>query len=79
MNTLQKTIDTLRPGDLWFTKPSLDVFGDLIISMMQYRPSDRPSASDVLQHPWFQRRPALKYAPGEMTWETIGRPRVTHK
>ncbi|CAD6594389.1 MAG: hypothetical protein ASARMPRED_009328 [Alectoria sarmentosa] len=51
-NILQRTIDTLRPGDMWFTKPSLDTFGDLIISMMQYRPSDRPSASDVLQHPW---------------------------
>ena len=51
LDTLQSTVDELRPGNLWFSKPNLDTFGDLIISMTQYRPSDRPSASDVLQHP----------------------------
>ena len=66
MNTLQETIEELRPGELWFTKLDIDIFGDLIVSMTQYRPSDRPSASDVLQHPWFQRRPAMVYTPGEI-------------
>lgn len=42
--------------------------------MMQYRPLDRPSASDVLQHRWFQRSPALTYAPEEMTGRTGGYP-----
>ncbi|CAF9908280.1 hypothetical protein IMSHALPRED_006629 [Imshaugia aleurites] len=66
IDMLQSTVDGLRPGDLWFSKPSLDTFGDLIISMTQYRPVDRPSASEVLRHPWFQRSPALTYAPGEI-------------
>ena len=67
---LQASDDRLRPGDLWFSKASLGSFADLIISMTQYRPSDRPSASEVLQHPWFQRSPDLDYEPGEITWET---------
>ena len=66
INTLQATVDALQPRDLWFTKPSLDTFSDLITSMTQYRPSDRSSASEVLQHLWFQRRPDLIYTPGEV-------------
>lgn len=27
--------------------------------MTQYRPSDRPSATEVLKDPWFQRCPSL--------------------
>ena len=63
---LQQTLDSLQAGQLWFSKRSLDDFGDLVTSMTQYRPSDRPSASDVLQHSWFRRGPDLLYTPGEI-------------
>ena len=66
MDILQDSLDGLQPGELWLTKPDLDTFGGLIISMTQYRPSERPSASEVLEHPWFQRRPTLVYASGEI-------------
>ncbi|KAL2052447.1 hypothetical protein ABVK25_007319 [Lepraria finkii] len=49
----------ILPGTLWFSKGDLDTLGDLLTSMTQYRPSDRPSAAEVLKHPWFQHRPSL--------------------
>ena len=49
----------ILPGALWFSKGDLDTLGDLLTSMTQYRPSDRPSAAEVLKHPWFQHRPSL--------------------
>ncbi len=35
------------------------MLGDLLNSMMQFRPSERPTADEVLKHPWFQHRPSL--------------------
>lgn len=41
----------------YFSKADIDTLGTLLQSMMQYRPSDRPQASDLLNHTWFQRNP----------------------
>ena len=57
--TLKDDIRSILPGSLWFSKGDLDTLGDLLTSMTQYRPSDRPSAAEVLKHPWFQHRPSL--------------------
>ena len=37
----------------------LQTLGDLLRSMTQYHASNRPSATEVLKHPWFQRCPSL--------------------
>ena len=58
-NGLQSSLSNIHPGTEWFSKDSLDSLGDLLVSMTQYRPSDRPSATQVLQHRWFQRCPSL--------------------
>jgi len=49
----------MAPGVEWFSEADLDTLCDLLHSMIQYRPSDRPSAVEVLKHSWFQRRPRL--------------------
>ncbi|MCJ1425254.1 hypothetical protein MMC29_003142 [Sticta canariensis] len=41
----------------YFSKADIDTLGTLLQSVMQYRPSDRPRASDLLNHTWFQRNP----------------------
>ncbi|KAL2041156.1 hypothetical protein N7G274_006100 [Stereocaulon virgatum] len=40
-----------------FSKAEIDTLGTLLQLMMQYRPSDRPKASDLLNYTWFQRKP----------------------
>lgn len=40
-----------------FSRRDIDTLGDLLDSMMQYRPSDRPQVSDLLDDVWFQRDP----------------------
>lgn len=40
-----------------FSEADLNTLGALLQSMMRYRPSDRPRASDLLLHPWFQDDP----------------------
>ena len=62
-NGLQLDLSAMIPGTQWFSKPSLDALGDLLTSMTQYHPSDRPSATQVLQHPWFQRCPSFIHIP----------------
>ena len=59
LDTLKDGLRNILPGTLWFSKGDLDTLGDLLTSMTQYRPSDRPSAAEVLEHPWFQHRPSL--------------------
>lgn len=59
MDALHSDVKITTPDKVWFTKPSLDSLGDLLVSMTQFRPSDRPTASDVLRHPWFQCSPSL--------------------
>ena len=41
----------------YFSKVDIDALGALLNSVMQYRPSDRPRAPDLLNHTWFQRNP----------------------
>ncbi|KAL8918353.1 MAG: hypothetical protein Q9172_005464 [Xanthocarpia lactea] len=36
-----------------FAEEHIELFGELLQSIMQYRPSDRPSVSELLIHPWF--------------------------
>ena len=50
-------------GSHWFSKASLELLGGLLTSMTQYRPSDRPTAAEVLEHPWFRRHPSLEACP----------------
>lgn len=67
---LARLNDTLRhtvPGTLWFSQDDLENLGDLLSSMTQYRPSNRPSAAEVLRHPWFRHRPSL--APVHGPWK----------
>ncbi|KAL2038391.1 hypothetical protein N7G274_008730 [Stereocaulon virgatum] len=40
-----------------FSKADIDSLDTLLQSVMQYYPSDRPRASDLLNHTWFQRNP----------------------
>ncbi|KAL2044425.1 hypothetical protein N7G274_003130 [Stereocaulon virgatum] len=40
-----------------FSRADIDSLGTLLQSVMQYYPSDRPRASDLLNHTWFQRNP----------------------
>ncbi|KAK0506878.1 hypothetical protein JMJ35_010578 [Cladonia borealis] len=37
-----------------FTKAEIQAAGDLLQSMLQYRPSNRPRASELLEHRWFR-------------------------
>lgn len=59
LDQLHRELSGTRPGTFWFSKPDLDSLGDLLNSMTQYRPADRPSATEVLKHPWFQGCPPL--------------------
>lgn len=59
LDTLKDGVRNILPGALWFSKGDLDTLGDLLTSVTQYRPSDRPSATEVLKHPWFQHRPSV--------------------
>jgi serine/threonine protein kinase len=38
----------------FFAKEDLEKIGDLILLMLKYRPEDRPTASDLLEHPLIQ-------------------------
>ena len=40
----------------YFSKTVIDSVGQLLQLMMQYRPSDRPSATEILSHAWFDSR-----------------------
>ncbi|KAL8901294.1 MAG: hypothetical protein Q9207_005280 [Kuettlingeria erythrocarpa] len=42
-----------------FAEGHIEVIGELLQSMMQYRPEDRPTISKVLQHAWFQNNPFI--------------------
>ena len=50
---------SLLPGELWFSRQDLESLGDLLTSMTQYRPSRRPTAAQILEHPWFRQKPIL--------------------
>ncbi len=41
----------------YFSGSDIDALGTLLESVLQYRPPDRPRASDLLSHSWFQRKP----------------------
>ena len=49
---------------MWLSRTDVDTLGDLLDSMVQYRPSARPSAKEVLAHPFFQHRPVPVEVPG---------------
>lgn len=36
------------------SKEERDVFSDLLSKMLKYRPEERPSTSEILEHPWFK-------------------------
>ena len=38
----------------YFTEAEIKSLSDLLQSMMQYRPSNRPQAAQLLSHSWFQ-------------------------
>lgn len=59
LDRLKGGLRNILPGTLWFSKGDLETLGDLLASMTQYHPSDRPSAAEVLKHPWFQHKPSL--------------------
>lgn len=59
LHQLHSELSATRPGTKWFSKTDLDILGDLLNSIIQYRPSDRPTADQVLAHAWFQRCPSL--------------------
>ena len=40
--------------NIYFTEAEIQAAGDLLQSMMQYRPSNRPRASQLLNHRWFR-------------------------
>ena len=40
-----------------FSRRDINTLGDLLDSMLQYRPSDRPQASDLLKYPWLRQDP----------------------
>ena len=40
-----------------FAEDHIELLGGLLQSIMQYRPSDRPSVSELLKHPWFLQNP----------------------
>ncbi|KAL8689210.1 MAG: hypothetical protein Q9224_004693 [Gallowayella concinna] len=40
-----------------FAEAHIELVGDLLQSIMQYRPKDRLSISQILQHPWFEKNP----------------------
>lgn len=63
-DTLKDGFRNIIPGTLWFSGGDLDTLGNLLMSMIQYRPSDRPSTAEVLKHPWFQHRPSLALVDG---------------
>lgn len=58
-DAIMKSNSNLLPGDLWFSKLDLESLGDLLTSMTQYRPSCRPTAAQILEHPWFRQEPIL--------------------
>ena len=39
--------------------------------MAQYRPADRPTAAEVLRHPWFMQEPSLCSVDGPSTEREI--------
>ncbi|KAL8734045.1 MAG: hypothetical protein Q9166_001806 [cf. Caloplaca sp. 2 TL-2023] len=43
--------------DVHFAEAHIEEVGELLESMIQYRPSDRPNISQVLKHPWFKKNP----------------------
>lgn len=40
-----------------FAEAHIEVLEELLDSMMQYRPSDRPPIFELLKHPWFEKNP----------------------
>ena len=44
-----------------FSKKDVEATGALLSSMMQYRPADRPRASELQNHSWFQHNPFLRH------------------
>ena len=40
-----------------FTQTEIETFGDLLDSMLQYHAEERPTASEILKHPWLQGNP----------------------
>lgn len=40
-----------------FTQAQIGLFGDLLDSMFRYRAEERPTAAEVLRHPWFGKKP----------------------
>lgn len=45
----------------YFSEKDIEAVGGLLQSMMQYRPSNRPRASQLLNHKWFQTNPFTRH------------------
>ena len=45
--------------EAFFTESDLEDIGDLIVSMLRYRPSERPTAAELLKHPLIARDPFI--------------------
>ncbi len=55
-------MDAKGQRQTWYSRKDTEVLCDLLTSMTQYRPSNRPSITEVLHHPWFASEPSLASA-----------------
>ncbi|KAI4259249.1 MAG: hypothetical protein L6R42_004663 [Xanthoria sp. 1 TBL-2021] len=40
-----------------FAEAHIEMAGEMLQSIMQYQPTDRPRLSQILDHPWFEKNP----------------------
>ncbi|KAL8648315.1 MAG: hypothetical protein Q9210_005060 [Variospora velana] len=57
--------DEGRKGD--FAEAHIEELGELLQSMMQYCPSNRPRVSELLKSPWFQKNPWQRLSPSKVS------------
>ena len=59
VQSVPKTIENIRIGKYNLNLPQFKLVSpeaiDLIRKMLTYRPNDRPTAQEALEHPWFEK------------------------